>query len=87
MTLETITENLRDAYRHLQPGTMLHADQLMKERRLNPITSTGEDLRDQWFYTADGAIYFIDNGVPTLALTREAHNPVLQNIDLLPLSS
>ena len=33
MTLETITGNLRDAYRQLQPGTMLHADELMNERR------------------------------------------------------
>ncbi|MEK6853073.1 MAG: hypothetical protein AABX64_00115 [Nanoarchaeota archaeon] len=77
MTLETITGNLRDAYRQLQPGTMLHADELMNERIDNP------KLRDQWFYTADGEVYFLKgkNKTPTLAMTREAHNPVLQNID------
>lgn len=83
MTLETITGNLRDAYKQLQPGTMLHVDQLMNERRLNPLTETGEDLREQGFYTADGEIYFLDgrNKTPTLAITRETHNPVLQHID------
>ncbi len=80
-SLETITgnlrENLRDAYKLLQPGTMLHVDELMNERRTN------EELRNQWFYTADGEVYFLDgvSKTPTLAITREAHNPVLQNID------
>ncbi|MEK6853253.1 MAG: hypothetical protein AABX64_01085 [Nanoarchaeota archaeon] len=78
MTLETITGNLRDAYRQLQPGTMLHADELINERRDN-----SEELCDQSFYTADGEVYFLKgkNKTPTLAMTREAHNPVLQNID------
>src|SRR3989344_8362614 len=76
MSLETITGNLRDAYKQLQPGTMLHVDQLMNERRTNA------DLRNQWFYTADGEVYFLGAaGNPTLAMTREVHNPVLQNID------
>ncbi|MEK6809146.1 MAG: hypothetical protein AABY40_00570 [Nanoarchaeota archaeon] len=78
MSLETITGNLKDAYRQLQPGTMLHVDQLMNERREN------NELRGQWFYTADGEVYFLDGAtskIPTLAITREAHNPVLQNID------
>ena len=76
MSLETITGNLRDAYKQLQPGTMLHVDELMNERRTNA------DLRNQWFYTADGEVYFLGTaGNPTLAMTREAHNPVLLNID------
>src|SRR3989344_8260055 len=76
MSLETITGNLRDAYKQLQPGTMLHVDQLMNERRTNT------DLRNQGFYTADGEVYYLDGaGNPTLAMTREAHNPVLQHID------
>ena len=40
MSLETITGNLRDAYKQLQPGTMLHVDQLMNERM------TDSDLRN-----------------------------------------
>ncbi|MEK6863263.1 MAG: hypothetical protein AABW53_01050 [Nanoarchaeota archaeon] len=78
MTLETITGNLRDAYRQLQPGTMLHADELMNERRSN------EELCSMSPNAADGAIYFLDGNnrnIPTLAVTREAQNPILQNID------
>src|SRR3989344_3792754 len=76
MSLETITGNLRDGYNQLQPGTMLHVDQLMNERRDNA------ELRNQWFYTADGEVYLLDGArkTPTLAMTREAHNPVLLNI-------
>ena len=76
MELETITGNLRDAYQKLQPGTILHVDQL-----INKLHANGE-LRNQCFYPADGEIYFLDGaGTPTLAMTREAHNPVLNNID------
>ena len=77
MSLETITGNLKDGYNQLQPGTMLHVDQLMNERRTN------EELRTQWFYTADGEVYLLDGArkTPTLAMTREAYNPVLRNID------
>lgn len=77
MILETITGNLLDAYRQVQPGTMLHVDELMNERRSN------KELQYQWFYTADGLIYFLDgvDKIPTLLITREAHNPVLQRID------
>ncbi|MEK6939438.1 MAG: hypothetical protein AABX31_01805, partial [Nanoarchaeota archaeon] len=77
MLLETITENLKDGYNQLQPGSMLHVDELMKERRTN------EELRNNGFYTADGEVYVLDGArkTPTLAMTREAHNPVLKNID------
>ncbi|MEK6809820.1 MAG: hypothetical protein AABY40_04040 [Nanoarchaeota archaeon] len=78
MSLEIITGSLKGAYQQLQPGTMLHVDQLMNERREN------NELRGRGFYTADGEVYFLDGAtskIPTLAITREAHNPVLQNID------
>src|SRR3989338_6329946 len=75
--LVTIEGNLRDAYKQLQPGTMLHAYQLKNERRTNH-----DELRKQKLYTADGGIYFLyGTQVPILAITREAYNPVLQNID------
>ena len=73
-TLETITGNLR-AYAQLQPGTMLHVDELMHERRSNLA------LRDQTFYTADGALYFLQGRTPTLAITREKDNLVLRHLD------
>ncbi len=77
MSLETITGNLKEGYKQLQSGTMLHVYELMNERRDN------HELRTQWFYTADGEVYFLDGvrKTPTLAMTKEAHNPVLQNID------
>ncbi len=83
MTLDTfvnISGNLRDAYKSAVPGTLRHVDQLMNERRTNPLTLDG-DLRTQWFYTADGEIYSMDGKTPTLAITREANNLVLRHID------
>jgi len=73
MALENIVGNLRDAYKQAQPGTILCVDQLMNERRSNP------DLRNNWFYTADGNVYTPDGN--TLLITREAANPILRNID------
>ncbi len=73
--LENLDGNLRDAYKQAVPGTVLCVDQLMKERITNP------ELRDLWFYTADGEVYSMDNGTPTLRITRETVNPVLKNID------
>ena len=77
MSLETITGNLRDGYKQLQPGTMLHVDELMNERRTN------HDLRDLGIYTADGEVYSLDGArkTPTLRITRELRNPVLLRID------
>ncbi|MEK6809675.1 MAG: hypothetical protein AABY40_03300 [Nanoarchaeota archaeon] len=75
MNLEIITGNLKDAYQRLQPGTMLHVDELMNHM--------GDlKLRNHWFHTADGEIYFLgDRKAPTLAMTRENDNPFLRNID------
>jgi len=78
MTLESITGTLRDGSRQLQPGTMLHVGELMKERRTNPITPEGDDLRTQWFYTADGQVYVMNGKNPQLAMTRGSANPLLQ---------
>ena len=73
--LENIEGNLIDAYRRCVPGTMLHVDELMTER------GTNFELRNQWFYTADGNVYSLENKTPTLWVTREATNPVLKNIE------
>ena len=78
MTLETVTGTLAEAYKLLQPGSILHADELMKERRLHPITLDG-DLRHQCFYTADGLLYFMDGQAPKLAITRGSSNPLFQD--------
>ena len=80
MTLETVTGTLAEAYKLLCPESILHADELMKKRRLHPITSDG-DLRHQRFYTADGEIYFLQgqNRTPTLAITRGSSNPLFKD--------
>ena len=71
--IETVTGTLAETYRLLRPGSILHVDQLMKERRTN------EELRGQWFYTPDGEIYFMDGKTPTLAITRGSSNPLFQD--------
>ena len=74
MVLETIVGDIR-VYAQLQPSTMLHVDELMKERRTN------RELRDQTFYTADGELYFLQGRTPTLAITREKDNLLLRHLD------
>ena len=77
MSLETITGNLKDAYKLVEPATMLHVDQLMNERRTNP------ELQTLGFYTADGQLYFLagEEKTPSLAMTRQPHNLVLRHIN------
>ncbi len=75
MTLENITGNLSEAYKQCVPSTMLCVDQLMTARRTN------KELRTQWFYTADGEVYSVDNGTPTLRITRESTNPVFNHLE------
>ncbi len=78
MTIDTIVNipgNLRDAYNAAVPGTVLHVDQLTSERRSNP------ELRNLWFYTADGELYQAEKKKTLWVITREPQNLVLQNID------
>ncbi|MBI2661905.1 hypothetical protein HYX11_00405 [Candidatus Woesearchaeota archaeon] len=75
MTLENLTGNLLHAYKQSVKGKNRHVDQLMTERRTN------KELRTQWFYTADGEVYSVDNGTPTLRITREATNPVFNHLE------
>jgi len=74
MTLENVTGNLL-AYKKLEPGTFQHVDQLTTERRTN------QELRNQWFYTADGGLYTVQKRKPLWVITREPQNLVLENID------
>ncbi|MEK6900649.1 MAG: hypothetical protein AABX05_05985 [Nanoarchaeota archaeon] len=76
MALETITGGL-EVYKQLQKGTMCCVDTLMDDRRDNL------KLRNEWIYPADGVVYFLagKSKTPTLGITREAGNPILQNVD------
>ncbi len=80
-TLVNIPGDLRTAYHAAVPGTLRHVDQLMNERRTNPKPKEGVDLREMWFYTPDGALYFMDGKTKTLAMTRESENLVLRHLD------
>nr|AQS33903.1 hypothetical protein [uncultured archaeon] len=84
MTLDTIVNisgNLKDAYKAAVAGTLRHVDELMNERRTTPTTPERDNLRNLWFYTGDGELYFVDGKTPKLAMTREADNLVLRHID------
>ena len=73
--LENLEGNLKDAYVLAEPGTVLHADELMNEQRTN------DSLCGVPFYTADGNLYFIRDGKPFWAITREPENLVLRHLD------
>ena len=85
MTLDRLVNirgDLREAYNKAVAGTVLHADQLMDERRTRPVTPERDDLRDQSFYTADGHGYFsTSDGDIEWAITREADNLVLRHLN------
>ena len=74
-TIKSVVGTLAKTYRLLRPESILHVDELMKERRTN------EELRGQCFYTADGEIYFLQGkkNVPTLAITRGRSNPLFRD--------
>ena len=84
MTLDAIVNipgNLQTAYTASVAGKNKHVDELMNERRTNPITPEGDDLRIEWFYTPDGNIYSLQKGIPTLDITREKDNLVLRHLN------
>src|SRR3989344_3908158 len=88
MIINIIGKNLYEAYKKRIPVTMLHVDELISLRVSDFYSDSSSffpdcSLRPQDFYTADGMFYFLagESKTPTLVITREAHNPVLLNID------
>ncbi len=71
--IQLITGVLGHAYRTIQPGTMLHAHQVLKERQTN------QEYRTESVSTANGIIYFLDNNIPKLAITTELENLALRH--------
>src|SRR3989338_2466716 len=78
-TLETLIGPLAKTFPQLDRATIQHSDQLTTERRTNP------ELRNQWFYTADGPMYTIEKegrrDEAFLYLSRGRTNPVFNNIE------
>ncbi|MFA6461474.1 MAG: hypothetical protein WCV90_04345 [Candidatus Woesearchaeota archaeon] len=82
--LENIEGDFRK-YGRIIPGTLRHVDELMQE---------GLDVRDPWaegydhglrgsYIPADGFVYSLERGMPTLRITRETANPLLKHIDTI----
>lgn len=77
MALEGIVNqrgNLFDSFQELDPATIQHSDEIMKDRQ------DDEDLRGKWFYTADHALYRVEDDEAVLYLGREETNPIFKNI-------
>ena len=81
MRIETLEGNLRDTYKQLEPDSMRSALHLMRERRLHPDDDIRADLRENFFYTSDGIIYFVESGEPKVCITPRSHNLVLKHLD------
>ena len=78
-TLETLVGPLAITAPQFVPGTIQHSDQITNERRTakEPLRT---ELRNQFFYTADSAVYTVKKDEAFLYLGREPTNPVLNNI-------
>ena len=77
MALEGIVNqrgNLFDSFQELDPATIQHSDEIMKDRQ------DDEDLRGKWFYTADHALYRVEDDETVLYLGRGETNPIFKNI-------
>ena len=79
-TLDTLTGPLLKTAPQFEPGTRRHADQITDERR-TAEERLRRELRNQWIYTADSAVYTVEDGEVFLYLGREPTNPVLNNIE------
>ncbi len=61
--------NLSDHYSSIDLTTVRHIDELITERRNNP------SLCDKSYLAGDFLIYYTENNLPKLAITRINHNP------------
>ena len=67
---------LLESFKKLDPNTIQHSDEITKDR------ITDEDLlRYIWFYTADHALYRIEDGEAVLYFGRRETNPIFKNIE------
>src|SRR3989344_2584664 len=73
--LETITNNLAEGYKQLEPASFMTSAELTTARRTN------EELRNRWFCTANFSVYAIEEGKEILYFGGREANPILGNID------
>jgi len=67
--------HLAEAFAKLDPKTIQHSDEITAQRRENA------DLRNQWFFTTDFAMYQMEGSDAILYLARSPNNLIFQNID------
>ena len=73
--LVSIPAPIDEAVPQLEPGTWQIARQITQERLTNP------DVRNVWFYTADGPVYHTpEDEKSRLIMTPEEFSPVAQNV-------
>ncbi|MCX6707868.1 MAG: hypothetical protein NT001_07085 [Candidatus Woesearchaeota archaeon] len=65
---------LAETFAKLDPSSIQHSDEICADR------ISDKDLRNKWFWTADGAVYTVENDEVILYLTRREENPVINNI-------
>ncbi len=77
--LATQKEKLKDSEyffaahcQQIDISTVCHVDELVTQRSQNPL------LHDKNYTTGDFFIYFVENNLPKLAITRITHNPLFQ---------
>lgn len=75
MKLENRVGKLVEIYPQLDPDTIQQSDEITNDRR------TDEDLRKKWFWTADFAMYTIENNEVFLNLAARENNLIFQNIE------
>ena len=97
MMLENLVSEygkLAETFKKFKPETIQHASEIMNERRTNPDPKIMGELKNTWFWTADGNLYNIEDengnslrgkdakkGEAVLYLSDRDNNLVFQNID------
>lgn len=73
--LVNIQGRLKETFPQLDPSTIQISAQIMKDRH------TDEDLRNKWFWTADSALYTVEDGQEVLYLGGIETNLVFRNLN------
>ncbi|MFC1800915.1 hypothetical protein ACFLZB_00410 [Nanoarchaeota archaeon] len=73
MALEDKLDRLTETCMQFYPDTIQHSDEITNERRID------ESLRDKSYWTADFALYMVEDGKPVLYLARGKENIIFEN--------
>lgn len=81
MKLLAITTDLQGAVALSRLGPVLHANEVMYERRVCRDEALRKKLKDNKVHVANGMIYSLQgvDKTPTLTMTKDYHNPLFQD--------